>query len=162
MSLAVAVPTPRLALPATRRILLATDLSPSAFGAERHALELARALGSELLIVSVIEAGPLAVGATRTGGRVDQVRARRETAAQALVQRGRELGVRVEFLVWEGEPGESIVEAAAAENADMVVIGSHGRGAVGSFFVGSVSAHVVRHAPCPVLVVRGRSAQAGT
>ena len=60
----------------------------------------------------------------------------------------------VSFLVWTGDPGDMIVEAAEAEHADMIVVGSHGRGAVGRLFLGSVSEHVVRNAPCPVLVVR--------
>ena len=64
------------------------------------------------------------------------------------------MGVEVDFLVWEGDPGESILEAAQAERADMIVVGSHGRGAVGRFLIGSVSDHVVRNASCPVLVVR--------
>ena len=41
-----------------------------------------------------------------------------------------------------------------AESADLIVVGSHGRGTVGRFLIGSVSDHVVRNAPCPVLVVR--------
>jgi nucleotide-binding universal stress UspA family protein len=82
------------------------------------------------------------------------VRGEREHVAQSLVARGRSIGVAVDFLVWEGDPGESIIEAAAAEAADLIVVGSHGRGTVGRFLIGSVSDHVVRHAPCPVLVVR--------
>jgi len=55
---------------------------------------------------------------------------------------------------WEGDAGESIVEASEAETADLIVVGTHGRGAVGRLFLGSVSDHVVRHARCPVMVVR--------
>jgi nucleotide-binding universal stress UspA family protein len=64
------------------------------------------------------------------------------------------MGVTVDFLVWEGDPGEAIIDAAQAEGADMIIVGSHGRGAVGRFLIGSVSDHVVRNASCPVLVVR--------
>jgi nucleotide-binding universal stress UspA family protein len=85
---------------------------------------------------------------------VDQVRSSREGAAQELVSRGRAAGVRVNFLIWDGDPGESIVDAARSEQVDLVVVGSHGRGQVGRFLIGSVSDHVVRHAHCPVLVVR--------
>ena len=136
-----------------RRILLATDLAPASEAATRQAIELAADLGAELLIVSVID--PSVNGAA--GGRVermDQRRRARETAAQEVVLRGRAAGVTIAFLVWEGEPGPSIVEAATSEQVDMIVVGSHGRGAVGRFLVGSVSDHVVRHASCPVLVVR--------
>lgn len=147
------VPGPRIAS-AVRRILLATDLSPASEGATTQAIEMARALGANLLIVSVID--PAVRGAT--GGRVermDQRRAAREAAAQALVVRGRQAGVPVSFLVWEGEPGPAIVEAAQSEGADLIVVGSHGRGRVGRFLIGSVSDHVIRNATAPVLIVRG-------
>jgi nucleotide-binding universal stress UspA family protein len=85
---------------------------------------------------------------------MDQRRAARELAAQAVVVRGRQAGIAVSFLIWEGDPGPAIVEAAAAEEADIVVVGSHGRGRVGRFVLGSVSDHVVRNATAPVLVVR--------
>lgn len=139
-----------------RRILLATDLSAASDGAAVQAIELAHDLGAELLIVSVIDAPairPVGNGSQRP----DQVRASRETAAQALVTRGRAAGVRVTFLIWDGDPGQSIVDAATSEQVDLVVVGSHGRGAVGRFFVGSVSEFVVRNARCPVLVVRNHA-----
>lgn len=142
--------------PVVDRILLATDLSEASAAATDEALELARRLGASLLVVSVIDPGQLRLPGGRFTQRVDQVRERREVAAQVLVERGREARVPVTFLVWEGDPGESIVSAAEAERADMVVVGSHGRGGVGRFVLGSVSDHVVRHAPCPVLVVRQR------
>ena len=146
------------AVPASgiRRILLATDLSPASDGAAIQAIELAHDLGAELLVVSVIDPPtirPVGVG----GQRPDVVRASRETAAQALVTRGRAASVRVTFLIWDGDPGQSIVDAAASEQVDLVVVGSHGRGAVGRFFVGSVSEYVVRNARCPVLVVRNHA-----
>jgi nucleotide-binding universal stress UspA family protein len=135
------------------RILLATDLSRASEGAADQAIALAHDLRAELLVVSVID---------RTGTpptepfveRMDQRRAAREQAAQALVIRGRRAGVSVSFLVWEGEPGPAIVEAAGAERVDMVVVGTRGRNRVERFVLGSVSDHVVRHAACPVLIVR--------
>lgn len=136
------------------KVLLATDLSPASEGATDEAFELAGRLGASLLAVSVIDPGQLRLPGGRFGQRVDQVRTERETVAQELVARGRHLGIRVDFLIWEGEPGESIVAAAEAEGADLIIVGSHGRGAVGRFLIGSVSDHVVRNAPCPVLVVR--------
>ena len=145
-----------------RRILLATDLSSASEGATNQAMQLARDLRAELLVVSVIDpVSPLGGGAGHGVGvgpivaRMDQRRAAREMAAQSLVVEGRRSGVRVSFLVWEGEPGPAIVEAAGSEAADLVVVGSHGRGRVGRLVLGSVSDHVVRNAPCPILIVRG-------
>lgn len=137
---------------AIRRILLATDLSSASVGATDQALELTRALHADLLVVSVIDpASPLSSGPVP---RMDQRRAARELAAQALVVKGRRVGVSVAFLVWEGEPGPAIVEAAEAEEADLIVVGTRGRNRVERWVLGSVSDHVVRHAPCPVLIVR--------
>ena len=142
--------------PRVQKVLLATDLSEASTAATEQALELASRLEANLLVVSVIDPGSLLLPGGRYNARMDQVRDRREQVAQALVERGRNAGVPVSFLVWEGDPGDMIVEAAEAEHADMIVVGSHGRGAVGRFFLGSVSEFLVRHAPCPVLVVRPR------
>ena len=108
----------------------------------------------------MIDPGSLLLPGGRFRVRVDQVRERREQLAQELVERGRQTGVSVSFLIWTGDPGDMIVEAAEAEHADMILVGSHGRGAVGRLFLGSVSEHVVRNAPCPVLVVRPRETAA--
>ena len=135
-------------------VVLATDLSPTSEAATTAALDLAATLGARLLAVSVIDPGSLRLPGGRFRQRVDQVRSEREHVAQSLVARGRSAGVAVDFLVWEGDPGESIIEAAVAESADLIVVGSHGRGTVGRFLIGSVSDHVVRNAQCPVLVVR--------
>jgi nucleotide-binding universal stress UspA family protein len=146
------------AMPNARRritkVLLATDLSDASERATDEAVDLAARLGASLLAVSVIDPGQLRLPGGHFGQRVDQVRTMRETAAQRLVERGRRLGIRVDFLIWEGEPGESIVAAAEAEDVDLIVVGSHGRSTVGRFLIGSVSDEVVRNAPCPVLVVR--------
>ena len=154
LALAVADPGPDSgSAQRTRRILLATDLSIASAGATEQALELACDLRADLLVVSVIDQE-----APRDPGRVilrmDQRRAARESAAQALVARGGRVGVRVHFLVWEGEPGPAIVDAASAERVDMVIVGTRGRNRVERMVLGSVSDHVVRHAECPVLVVR--------
>lgn len=143
-----------------RRILVATDLAPTSDLAVSWALDLASAHGAELLVMSVIDPDELTsdgtgVPTTRSM-RWDQVRDDRQDAAQRLVARGRAAGVKASFMVWTGEPGESIVTAAASESADIVIVGSHGRSRIGRMVAGSVSDHVVRHAPCPVLVVRAR------
>jgi nucleotide-binding universal stress UspA family protein len=76
--------------------------------------------------------------------------------AQGIVQRARAAGANATFLVWDGDAGEAIVAAADSEGADLIVVGSHGRSGVSRFFIGSVSDFVVRHAHCPVMVVRGK------
>jgi nucleotide-binding universal stress UspA family protein len=70
-------------------------------------------------------------------------------ALATVVSRGLELAV--ERRIAEGRPSEQV--CAAAEDADLIVLGSHGRGAVHGALVGSTSQHVIRHAPCPVVVL---------
>jgi nucleotide-binding universal stress UspA family protein len=142
------------------KVLLATDLTDASGPATDEAIRLSKALGATLLAVSVIDPGALRLPGGRFSARVDQVRATREVAAQELVARGRRSGVQVRFMIWHGDPGPAIVDAADAEDADIIVVGSRGRGAVGRLVMGSVSGHVVRHATRPVMVVRqdGRAA----
>lgn len=136
------------------KILLGTDLSHVSDIATDLAFDLAARVGGSLLVVSVIDPRDLILPGGRFQARVDQVRALRETAAQELVQRGGRIGVPVTFLVWHGDPAESIVAAAESEGADLILVGSHGRRGLGRMLLGSVSDHVVRNAPCPVLVAR--------
>ena len=132
-------------------ILLATDLTPVSDDATAQAVELAAALGARLLVVNVIDQRPAQVGREQ---RVDQLRAAREPSLLEIVGRARHRGVEATFLLWTGEPGRSIVAAAEAERADLVVVGTRGLDRAGRFLLGSVSDHVVYHAGCPVLVAR--------
>jgi nucleotide-binding universal stress UspA family protein len=122
-------------------VLLATDASPASGAAEGHAVELAVRLGARLLVLSVVTGMP-------------SVRAERQLAIESIVQSARAAGADAQGMTWDGDPGEAIVDVAEAESADLIVVGTHERGAVGRLFLGSVSDHVVRHARCPVMVVR--------
>ncbi len=148
---------PHVAAP-VRTILLATDLGPASSTAVDEAIDLAQRLRAQVLVVSVIDPANLRLPGGRTVERVDQVRDERSRVAAAFAGRGRGAGVPVRFLIWEGDPGEGILEAAAAEGADMIVVGTHGRSGLGRLFLGSVSEHVIRHADVPVLVVRPKAA----
>ncbi len=122
-------------------ILFATDASSASKAAESHAIELAAGLGARLVVLSVVSGSSTA-------------RAARQLDVEAVVQRARAGGADATGMIWNGDAGESIVEAAEAESVDLIVVGTHERGAVGRLFLGSVSDHVVRHARCPVMVVR--------
>jgi nucleotide-binding universal stress UspA family protein len=62
--------------------------------------------------------------------------------------------VPIERLIEDGPPGAAICDVAKARDVHVIVVGSRGRGAIKRALLGSVSAHVVHNAPCPVLVVR--------
>jgi nucleotide-binding universal stress UspA family protein len=141
-------------------ILLATDGSPASEGASGEAIDLAVQVEARLLVVSVLGASsrPSEASAESAGpaGPADS-RDSLTTKAQAIVQRAKAAGADATFLVWDGDPGEAIVAAADSENADLIIVGSHGRSGVSRFLIGSVSDYVVRHAHCPVMVVRGKT-----
>ena len=64
------------------------------------------------------------------------------------------LSITSEHLVETGDPGTIICAVAERMAADVVIIGSHGHGWLQRVLIGSVSNHVLHHAPCPVLVMR--------
>jgi len=144
-------------VPTARTILLATDLSPTSAAAESEAIDLARDLGADLLVVSVIDPRSLRGSRGQWVQRMDQARARLEELSMAVVQRARRRGISVRFLIWQGEPAECILEAAVAESAAFIVVGSHGRHGVDRLVAGSVSDRIVRESPVPVVVARGRA-----
>ena len=135
-------------------ILLAIDGSPASEPASAQAIDLATQVEARLLVVSVLGTASRPSEASPNAAAADS-RDSLTTKAQATVQRAKAAGADATFLVWEGEPGEAIVAAADSENVDLIVVGSHGRSGVSRFFIGSVSDYVVRHAHCPVMVVRG-------
>jgi nucleotide-binding universal stress UspA family protein len=85
----------------------------------------------------------------------------RHTAEERLPQFVRECGIDPGLVrsakVRAGEPESQICRAAVEENADLIVLASHGLGGLKHAFIGSTSAGVVRRAPCPVLTVRERA-----
>jgi nucleotide-binding universal stress UspA family protein len=135
-----------------RTILLATDLTAASREATDRAIDLASRLEARLLMVNVLEKRRLSGGGAHE--RVDQARSERETLLVKTVRTARDAGVNAEFLLWDGDPGDAIAAAAEAEHADLVVVGTRGRSGAERMLLGSVSDHVVRHAECPVLVVR--------
>lgn len=139
---------------AIQRVLLATDLSPVSAKAAVDAIQLAVDHRAQLIVLSVVDTSLLRLPGGRFLRRVDQERARIEERVQELVRRARDAGVRATFLVWEGDPAEAVLEAADAESADVIVLGSHGRGRLGRLILGSTSKRVTEGARCPVLVVR--------
>ena len=135
-----------------RRVLLAVDQRTAAKGSIEEAIRLASVEHADLLVLSVLEPSSLRLPGGRTR-RVDQERDRLETGARTIVSRAREAGVSATYLIWEGDPAETIVEASTAEGADVIVLGSRPRTDLRRLLLGSVSTHVTRTAPCQVIVV---------
>ena len=153
------------------RILLATD--GSAFG-EEAVREVARRpwpMGSEVLVVYVVEPTPQPPPEMWAGAYEDyfgelnqwkraQARQALETATRILDGREDKM-LRVTAEVLEGQPKKRIPEEAESWGADLVVLGSHGYGFWDRLLLGSVSQAVASHALCSVEIVRRRERAEG-
>jgi nucleotide-binding universal stress UspA family protein len=141
-----------------QRILVAVDGEPIAARAADIAAELARLAGSELAFIHAID--PELVNAADTGIQPDVFAASAKEDARKLIESFRsrltQPSSALEFTP-VGIPPTEIINAAKDWPADLIVIGSHGRGGLTRALLGSVAEDVMRHAPCPVLVVRAKS-----
>jgi nucleotide-binding universal stress UspA family protein len=139
------------------RILIATDGSPSAQEAVEFGIELASDQGATatfVLVVPSVDVVPTsAFGFT---GAVPHELTEHESEplddARALAE---EAGVTAHVHLLRGDPVDEIVAYADTIDADLIVVGSRGHGAVASALLGSVSRGILREARRPVLVVRG-------
>lgn len=143
------------------RIVHASDFLPASARAFAHAIAIAKASRTELTLVHVlVPTTPIVADAYIPPATFEQIdrsqRAFAERRLAALAARARKAGVRATTLLLEGAPWQQITRAAKRRRSGMIVMGTHGRGALAKFFLGSVAERVIATAPCPVLTVRGR------
>ncbi len=153
-------------------ILLATDGSREAELAARTAADLAEKTNSELHVVHVFGIAPVgppvypeavALQGVEHEAEVEELqRTSEQRARQVLeseVEKVRSAGGMVaQAHLMEGRVAPEIVALAEEIGAGLIVMGSRGRGGIRRALMGSVSDSVVRHAPCPVTIVRERTA----
>ena len=142
-------------------IVVATDFSPCSRAAVRLGAALARRQGVPVVLVHAVEppavdVPTLPMGAT--GWERDMAMAA-EIAIARDASEVRQGGVGVETRVVFGTAASLILEAAAEQRADLIVVGTHGRKHGAHLFLGSVAESVVRSAGRPVLVTRAREAE---
>jgi len=143
-----------------RRILLPTDFSGCANYALPYAAAIARAVDATVICVNVVEPIVPAVGYTGMAEAMPIA----EMSEQMEDSAERELpdvmscedlrGLKVEEVIGHGDAAAEIVRVADEQKVDLIVISSHGRTGLGRIIFGSTAEAVVRHARCPVLVVK--------
>jgi nucleotide-binding universal stress UspA family protein len=138
------------------RILLATDGSPHADLAAEVAVDLARSTGSRLHVVAVGRTFPAAVYDEYAESRREDLRREAQEILDEQVRKIEESGgtVAVAHVKLNEKRDEAIVHLAEDIGAGMIVMGSRGFGGMRRALMGNVADSVVRHAHCPVLVVR--------
>jgi nucleotide-binding universal stress UspA family protein len=145
---------------AIKKILVATDFGPASETALNYGRALALQFDASLHVLHVIHT--IAVTAATEYGfaglpleyEAEITESARKRTEESLTEEDRRLLSAKATVVQHTTPAAAIAEYAATNHVDLIVVGTHGRGALGHLFMGSVAERVVRTAPCPVLAVR--------
>jgi nucleotide-binding universal stress UspA family protein len=148
-----------------KRILCPVDFSPFSDDALTKAGELALHFGAELYILHVTQTvdtdfniDPLLGAMPGDNGASDQqIRECSGSKIEQLIQRLHFGELEVHSLIREGKPADMINAAAKEGKIDLIVTATHGTGGWRHLVFGSVAEHVIRNAPCPVLVVHAQN-----
>ena len=85
---------------------------------------------------------------------LEKERADAEKQLASLIEEEKMAGIVADYVIYEGFAEECILDYAKRQEADVIIMGSHGRRGLKRMILGSVAEHIVRRAPCPVLVVK--------
>ena len=155
----------QLAVSNVQKILVAIDFSPVSEAVVAHAASLAKAFSAELTLIHVAAPDPDFVGYEAGPQTVRDSRAEtlhtEHRELQATAELLRQHGIATHALLIQGPTVEKILEEALRINADTIVLGSRGHGALYRALLGSVSEGVLRAAPCPLVVVPAPRPEAG-
>lgn len=140
------------------RILLATDCSRWAQGAEWSACSLASSWGAALTVMSVLEFPP-GMNPDYPVNRLYLGELMKHTtkALVDLKSRMAQRGVAVQTSITSGMPSQEVLAAAESEDVDLIVVGTRGKSGLEHVVLGSTAERIIRTAPCPVLAVRGEA-----
>ena len=147
-------------IPRLKKILLPTDFSGCANYALPYAAAIARATKAQIICVHVVEPVVPAVGYTGLADPMpiadisEQLEDSAERQLPKLAECEECTGLNVEEVIVHGDAAAEIVRVASEQDVDLIVISSHGRTGFGRIIFGSTAESVVRHASCPVLVVK--------
>jgi nucleotide-binding universal stress UspA family protein len=142
------------------KVLLAIDASRFSEAATQAVIQQLRPEDAEVYILHVVKT-LVSIAPFPYAGEPDMIEAAQQEMlkeGRILVERAEQLlrkaGYKVQTSVEEGEPRSSILDYAKRCNADLILVGSHGRKGLDRFLLGSVAESVARHARCSVEIVR--------
>jgi nucleotide-binding universal stress UspA family protein len=146
---------PAGASPGWEKILVTTDGSLTSRSAAARALELGATYGSELLVVSVQDF-PAALRGLAPKTRLELLKICEKEVAEIIGQ-AEARHLKSQGFVPEGVAFQAITDLAREQEANLIVMGSHGHTALPRLLMGRVTERVIGHAPCPVLVVKEKA-----
>ena len=139
-----------------KRILITTDGSNKSRMDAKDGIELAKALGAQVIALNVVSENVITSAVRQLGSdRKDaeaMLKARGQKAIDDIKKMGDDAGIKVDAVLRIGVPANEIIEVASSEKVDLIVIGSHGES--GEQSIGGVVRKVVYWSTTPVLVVR--------
>ena len=135
------------------RILCPIDFSDTSRHALEHAVAMAKWYDSQLIALHVLHAPILPTPPVLFAEVTAEGASAAPSQLEAWLEAARKVPLNVTTIVDEGNPTARILECAATERADLIVMGTHGLGGFERFVLGSVAEKVLRKARCPVLVV---------
>ncbi len=133
-----------------KKIICPIDFSELSRKSLQYANEFAKLSGGEIFLVGVVENDPT----INYSHGLEAERAEAEKKLAALIEEEKIAGIVADYVIYEGFAEECIIDYARRKEADVIIMGSHGRRGLKRLFLGSVAEHVIRRAPCPVLVVK--------
>lgn len=140
------------------KILIGIDGSDCSRAAVQFVRKLAWPAGTRAIVASAVQPVVVAYTELYVTPSSEEMLAEERRSHEEMVSMAehdlREVGLRTDARVLEGDPRESLVQMAKAEKVDLIIVGSHGRSGLAKLVMGSVASHVVTHAPCSVLVVK--------
>lgn len=136
------------------RILVPHDFSETSAVAVRYAVALARTFGAGLHFLHVESVALFPMDPPFPLGLEEAVDVAARERLLAIVSPAEQAALQPRFITRTGVPAVEIVRYASEADADLIVMGTHGRGLIAHALLGSVAEQVVRTAPCPVLTVR--------
>src|SRR5262249_50075573 len=140
--------------------LIGVDDSPHSEAAIDYVLEVTWPKGCRFLVLSAVEPIFASPGESTASDAIARLMEEQEKYHREIAQRGAkrlgEEGLIAESRVVVGDARAALLDAARTLPANLLVVGSHGRTGIKKLLLGSVASHVVTHAPCSVLVVRGK------
>ena len=136
------------------KILVPTDGSDYSCFAAEHAAYLARSLGAKIYILNVINVDLAFRSGIHYAEGMTELRQAGNEATARVRQICEKQGIECEEIIVKGQPADTIVQVSKEICASCIAIGSIGTSAIERVLIGSVSEKVMRHAHCPVLLVR--------
>ena len=140
------------------KVVCPTDFSDPAYEGLKAAIELAEHFQAQLVLMNVVSLVPVASGGMGAGFHLatvmKEMQAEAEKSITNLIAEKIPKAVQTRSIVVQGKPADEIIRLADKEDADMIVIATHGESGWQKFLFGSVTEKVIRMASCPVLTIQ--------